>query len=64
MPSNTELRAMQKTTLHHLLLIKHELDKKNITATELDKYISVTIAAMEAEDVAYVQKVLERLLIS
>ena len=50
---------MQKTTLHHLLMIKHELDRKNISSAELDKYISVTIAAMEAEDVAYVQKVLE-----
>ena len=56
MPTTIELRAIQKRTLHHLLLIKSELG--NMPSKELEKYINVTMAEMEAEDVAYVQKIL------
>ena len=62
MPSNNELRPIQKRLLHQYLLIKHDLDKRKITSKPLDEYISVTIAEMEAEDVAYVQKIIENLL--
>ena len=57
MPTNIELRAIQKRNLHHLLRIKRELG--NVPSNELDHYISVTMAEMEAEDVAYVQKIVE-----
>ena len=60
MPTNTELRAMQKSKLHSLLLIKHEI--KDVKSMELEKYISNTIAEMEAEDVAYVEKIVAKLL--
>ena len=57
MPTNLELRAIQKRTLHSLLRIKHEA--KGISLNELDSFISSTIAEMEAEDVAYVKQVIE-----
>ena len=60
MPTSTELRAMQKRTLHSLLLIKHEA--KNVKLKELDSYISSIIAEMEVEDVAYVKQIVEELL--
>ena len=62
MPSNNELRTFQKRTLHKYLLIKNELTIKGVVSKQLDEYISETIAEMEAEDVAYVQKIVENLL--
>ena len=60
MPTGIELRAVQKRTLHAMLRIKHEA--AGITLKELDSYISTTIAEMEAEDVAYVEKIVAKLL--
>ena len=60
MPTNLELRAIQKRALHSLLLVKHEA--KNVELKELDKLINATIAEMEAEDVAYVKQIVRELL--
>ena len=62
MSSYIDLRAIQKRSLHNYLLIKHELSNKGIISKKLDEYTSETIAEMEAEDVAYVQKLIENLL--
>ena len=59
MPTTIELRAEQKDKLYNLLLIKHELG--STVSKELNRYIYNTIAEMEAEDVAYVQKIIEEL---
>ena len=62
MPANNELRTIQKQTLHKYLLIKHDLNTRNIDSKPLEESISETIAGMDAEDVAYVQKIVENLL--
>ena len=62
MPTNNELKTIQKQTLHKYLLIKHDLRSRNIESKPLEETISETIAGMDAEDVAYVQKVVEKLI--
>ena len=54
MPTNNELRSMQKRSLHQLLMIKKNQEK-------LDEYINVTKTEMDAEDVAYVEKMIKEL---
>ncbi|MCL1820231.1 MAG: hypothetical protein FWG36_06210 [Oscillospiraceae bacterium] len=57
MPTNTEIRVMQKTLLFKLLLLKKELGgNKNFNVL-----IAETKAAMESEDVAYVEKMIKEL---
>ena len=54
MPSSLEIRVNQKRMLHQLLMIKENPDK-------LAEYINITKTEMEAEDVAYVEKMVEEL---
>ena len=54
MATEREMKAIQKRILHQLLMIKDDREK-------LDEYINVTKAEMDAEDVAYVEKMLEEL---
>ena len=57
MPTNNELRATQKSTLYRLLLIKKEIEDSKSKA--LTDFIGATMAEMDAEDVAYVEKLIE-----
>ena len=59
MPTNNELRATQKRTLYGLLLVKKDLGENKSRA--LTEFIHQTIAEMDAEDVAYVEKLIESL---
>jgi hypothetical protein len=58
MPSSIELRAAQKTELFDLLELKllNEAEGKSISGIE--KLVARKTAAMEAEDVAYVEKII------
>ena len=59
MPTNNELRAIQKRTLYGLLLVKKEAGENNLKA--LADLIGSTMAEMDAEDVAYVEKLIENM---
>ncbi|MCL1819343.1 MAG: hypothetical protein FWG36_01660 [Oscillospiraceae bacterium] len=56
MPSNMEMRVMQKTALFDLLKLKRDNKKAGINLEGLVELIIKTEATMEAEDVAYVEK--------
>ena len=57
MPTNMEMRVLQKDSLFELLELK-----RNIGASDaLDNLILKTKAKMEAEDVAYVEKMVSQL---
>jgi len=63
MASSIEIRTTQKAALFDLLVIKAEMEKeRNETDFKwLNKLIVKTKAVMEAEDVAYVEKMIEEL---
>ena len=56
MASNTEIRVQQKGTLYELLIIKAINKKAGNKVEGLDNLIRKTIATMEQEDVAWVEK--------
>ena len=56
MVSNTEIRVQQKGTLYELLIIKAINKKAGNKVEGLDNLIRKTIATMEQEDVAWVEK--------
>jgi len=55
-----ELRVIQKAFYYDLLLLKTEYEKEG-TVKGLVGLINKTKATMEAEDVAYVEKMIEEL---
>ncbi|MCL2633541.1 MAG: hypothetical protein FWD34_03395 [Oscillospiraceae bacterium] len=57
MPSTTEIRVWQKTSLFKLLKLEKELGKSDA----LGNLILAEKAGMEAEDVAYVEKMITQL---
>jgi len=59
MASNSEMRIAQKEKLYDLLKLR--ADNENIKINGLKEVIVRAKAAMEAEDVAYVEKMLEEL---
>jgi len=62
MATGIEIRTTQKTALFDLLMIKAEMMKeKKETDKWLEKLIIKTKTAMEAEDVAYVEKMIAEL---
>jgi len=56
MATNIEVQVEQKRRLYMLLQIK--ADNKGITVKGLDRKIKETIAEMQQEDVAWVEKVI------
>ena len=52
-----ELRVTQKRTLYRLLRVKKDVEEGSSKA--LTEYIFATMAEMDAEDVAYVEKLVE-----
>ena len=56
MPTNLEMRVMQKNTLFNLLKLKRDNEKQEINLTGLRELIIATEAIMEEEDVAWVEK--------
>ncbi|MCL1819938.1 MAG: hypothetical protein FWG36_04695 [Oscillospiraceae bacterium] len=56
MPTNLEMRVMQKTALFDLLELKRDNEKAGVKVEGLLKLIIRTEATMEAEDVAWVEK--------
>ena len=61
MPTNMEMSYMQKTTLFDLLKLKRDNEGAGIKIKGLTDLIVRTKAVMEAEDVAYVEKMIEEL---
>ena len=63
MPSTFELRSMQKRNLFRLLEVRFEMEKAggNIDFTVFDKLIMEHKLAMEEEDVALVEKNINKL---
>ena len=61
MPNIMEIRVAQRRTLHELLRIKKDLDEQGITSNPLNVYINATKTEMDAEDVAYVEKMFSEL---
>jgi hypothetical protein len=60
-PSNMEIRVYQKTNLYDLLVLKREMKKEGCDIKWLNQLINKNKAAMEAEDVAYVEKTVAEL---
>jgi predicted O-linked N-acetylglucosamine transferase (SPINDLY family) len=60
MASGTEIRTAQKDKLFDLLILKKDMKNENpgICLKALNRMITKTKAAMEAEDVAYVEKMI------
>jgi len=56
MATNTEVRTAQKSELYDLLMLKKEIEKDSAGYKALIRLINKKEAAMEAEDVAYVEK--------
>jgi len=63
MATGIEIRTAQKTALYDLLTAKAEVadDKNSASYKALEKLINKTKATMEAEDVAYVEKMIAQL---
>ncbi|MDR2559909.1 MAG: hypothetical protein LBC86_10290 [Oscillospiraceae bacterium] len=61
MPSVPELRKATKDELYDLLKLKIDNEKANITVIGLNQLINKKQAGMEAEDVAYVEKIISEL---
>jgi len=63
MATGIEIRTAQKTALYDLLTLKAEIEKENngVLHKGLAKLINKTKATMEAEDVAYVEKMIAEL---
>ncbi|MCL2637951.1 MAG: hypothetical protein FWD48_06210 [Oscillospiraceae bacterium] len=61
MASNVEIRVIQKTELYDLLALKKQNDKNGIKVGGLNELINKKKATMEAEDVAYVEKMIAEL---
>ena len=61
MATNAELKIVQKTALYDLLMLKMENEKSGVNLVGLNRLINKTKAVMEAEDVAYVEKMIEQL---
>jgi len=59
MSSNLEIQKEQRRKLYELLTL--EKDYAGDLATGLKKLINASIAEMEAEDVAYVEKIISEL---
>jgi len=58
MASNTEIRMMLKTSLYDLLKLKKASAQKEDMLNDLDELIKRAKTAMEQEDVAWVEKML------
>ncbi|MCL2087574.1 MAG: hypothetical protein FWH05_08300 [Oscillospiraceae bacterium] len=56
MSANNEIRVNQKNSLFDLLIIKREADRAGVSLFQLEQTIARTKAAMEVEDVAYVNE--------
>ncbi|MCL1821012.1 MAG: hypothetical protein FWG36_10215 [Oscillospiraceae bacterium] len=58
MPTNMEMSYMQKNALYDLLLLKLDMETENsgVNLKYLNRLINKTVASMEAEDVAWVEK--------
>jgi hypothetical protein len=63
MPTNMEMRIMQKNTLHDLLVLKMEMERENSGANlkGLIRLINKNKTLMEQEDVALVEKMVAEL---
>jgi len=61
MASSFEMRASQKAELFDLLKLKKDNKRDGINLIHLDELIARKRAAMEAEDVAYVEKIIAEL---
>ncbi|MCL1821007.1 MAG: hypothetical protein FWG36_10190 [Oscillospiraceae bacterium] len=61
MPTNLEMRVMQKTALYELLKLKRDNEKSGNKVDGLFDLINKTEATMEAEDVAWVEKKIAKL---
>ncbi|MCL1822958.1 MAG: hypothetical protein FWG44_02025 [Oscillospiraceae bacterium] len=61
MASSIEIRTMQKTALFDLLKLKKDNEKEGINLKYLNELIIRAKATMEAEDVAYVEKMVAQL---
>ena len=57
-----ELRVWQKDKLYELLETRHEMKRENIDTRLIDRLINKSKASMEAEDVAYVEKMIAELI--
>jgi len=58
MASSIELRSAQKAELFDLLKLKARNEKEGKSIIGIDELIARKTAAMEAEDVAYVEKII------
>jgi hypothetical protein len=56
-----EIRVWQKDKLYELLETKLEMERENIETRLIDRLINKNKASMEAEDVAYVEKMIAEL---
>ena len=61
MPNITEIRIIQRRTLHMLLQIKKDLDKKGVTSESLALNINVITSEMDSDDIAAVEKKIREL---
>ena len=61
MASSTEIRATQKTELFRILKLEKANEKRGIKVEGLRELIIELKAPMEAEDVAYVEKIIAEL---
>jgi len=61
MATGIEIRTTQKTALYDLLRLKSENEKEGTFTKGLAELINKTKAVMEAEDVAYVEKMIAEL---
>ena len=61
MAPSIEIRTTQKTALYEILMLKRNNDKAEIKIIGLNELIVKMKVAMEAEDVAYVEKMIEEL---
>ncbi|MCL2696926.1 MAG: hypothetical protein FWE74_02455 [Oscillospiraceae bacterium] len=58
MASSIEIRATQKTALYEILMLKKQNDKAGTKVAGLNQLVTKMKVAMEAEDVAYVEKMI------
>jgi hypothetical protein len=63
MPTNMEIRILQKNTLHDLLVLKMEMESENdgVNLKGLNRLINKTKTLMEQEDIAFVEKMISEL---
>ncbi|MDR2168049.1 MAG: hypothetical protein LBE35_09420 [Clostridiales bacterium] len=61
MPWLHEMRALQKRNYREFLVVKKELASRGIVSKSLEEYLNAAKTEMDAEDAAYVEKVLNEL---